>query len=152
MAAAGSEVRRLATGKLAALAFGVSADDWHVLQTAHPNVLLTGSDKAVSGFLDLLLPHLLPPVTESRCNPLVLPAHSNGTLILRDVSQLDGFGQQQLADWLSAAGHQTQVISTSSTSLYRLGEREVLSAPLYYSLNVVMLTLRDPLAPQRPDA
>jgi len=147
VAAAGSEVGRLSTGKLNALAFGVSADDWHVLQTAHPNVLLTGSDKAVSAFLDLLRPLLLPPVTESRCNPLVLPAHSNGALILRDVSQLDGVAQQRLADWLSGRGQQTQVISTSSTSLYRLVEREVLSAPLYYTLNVIMLTLRDPLAP-----
>jgi hypothetical protein len=137
----------LSTGKLKALAFGVSADDWHVLKTAHTNVLLTGSDKAVSGFLDLLLPLLLPPVTESRCNPLVLPAHSNGTLILRDVSQLDSAAQQRLADWLSAEDHQTQVISTSSTSLYRLVEREVLSAPLYYTLNVITLTLRDPFPP-----
>jgi hypothetical protein len=137
----------LATGKLRALAFGLSADDWHVLQTAHPNVLLTGSDKAVSGFLDLLRPLLLPPVAESRCNPLVLPAQSCGALILRDVSQLDGGAQQRLADWLSGPGRQTQVISTSSTSPYRLVEREVLSASLYYTLNVIMLTLRDPLAP-----
>jgi hypothetical protein len=137
----------LATGKLRALAFGVSADDWHVLQTAHPNVLLTGSDKAVSAFLDLLRPLLLPPVTESRCNPLVLPAYSDGALILRDVSQLDSVAQQRLADWLSGPGRQTHVISTSSTSLYRLVEREVFSAPLYYTLNVIMFTLRDPLAP-----
>ena len=137
----------MATGKLRALAFGVSVDDWHVLQSAHPNVLLTGSDKAISAFLDLLRPLLLPPVTESRCDALVLPAHSSGALILRDVSQLDSLAQQRLADWLSGPGQQTQVISTSSMSLYRLVEREVLSAPLYYTLNVIMLTLRDPLAP-----
>jgi len=137
----------LATGKLRALAFGVSADDWHVLQSTHPNVLLIGSDKAVSGFLDLLRPLLLPPVAETRCNPLVLPRHSNGGLILRDVSHLDGVGQQRLSDWLAGAGDHTQIISTSSTSVYRLVEREVLSAPLYYTLNVIMLALRDPLIP-----
>jgi hypothetical protein len=125
----------------------VSADDWRVLQAGHPNVLLTGSDKAVSAFLDLLRPLLLPPVTESRGNPLVLPAYSNGALILRDVSQLDSVAQQRLADWLSEPGRQTQVISMSSTSLYRLVEREVFSAPLYYTINVIMFTLRDPLAP-----
>jgi Sigma-54 interaction domain len=137
----------LATGKLRALAFGVSADDWRVLQTAHPNVMLAGSDKAVAGFLDLLRPLLRQPVSESRGNLLALPTHADGSLILRDVSQLDAAGQQRLADWLSGSGRQVQVVSTSSTSLYRLVEREVLSASLYYSLNVIMLTLRDPLAP-----
>jgi sigma-54-interacting transcriptional regulator len=137
----------LATGKLRALAFGVSADDWHVLQIAHPNVLLIGPDKAVAGFLELLLPLLRPPVTESGGSALVLPAHSDGTLILRDVSQLDDSSQRRLVDWLSDSGNQVQVISTSSSPLYRFVEREVLSASLYYSLNVIMLTLRDPLGP-----
>jgi Sigma-54 interaction domain len=137
----------LATGKLRALAFGVSADDWHVLQIAHPNVMLTGSDTAVAGFLDLLLPLLRQPVSESLGRQLTLPAQSEGTLILRDISQLDGADQQRLADWLSESGRKVQVVSTSSMSPYPLVERGVLSASLYYSLNVIMLTLRDPLAP-----
>ena len=137
----------MATGKRTARDFGVTADDWHVLQTTRPNVLLIGSDAAVAGFLDLLLPLLVPPITQGHSARLVLPADSGGTFILRDVSQLDARSQQRLAGWLTASGHRTQVISTSSSPLYPLVERGALSAPLYYGLNVIMLTLRDWLAP-----
>src|SRR3974377_1831348 len=54
--AAGPEVRRLAIGKLTALGFGVAEDEWRVLQTARPNVLLIGADRTVADFLALLLP------------------------------------------------------------------------------------------------
>ena len=137
----------MATGRPTVRDFAVTADEWRVLQTARPNVLLIGSDGAVSGFLDLLLPFLVPPITQNHPAGLVLPADSSGTFILRDVSRLDAGSQQRLAGWLIASGHRTQVISTSSSPLYPLVERGVLSAPLYYGLNVIMLTLRDWLAP-----
>lgn len=137
----------MATGRRTARDFGVTADDWHVLQTARPNVLLIGSDSAVAAFLDLLLPLLLPPITQGRQAALALPQHSGGTFILRDVSQLDAASQQRLADWMMESGHRTQVISTSSSPLYPLVERGALSAALYYGLNVIMLTLRDWSAP-----
>ena len=134
----------MATGKLTALSFGVAADDWHVLQTARPNVLLMGPDSAVTGFLELLLPRLQPPVSECRDGRFVLPAASGGTLILHEVSRLDAGNQQRLAEWLAESERQIQVISTSSCPLYPLVERNELSAPLYYSLNVIMIALRDP--------
>jgi len=40
----------LATGN-----FGVTVDDWHVLQTAQSNVLLIGPDAAVAASIELLL-------------------------------------------------------------------------------------------------
>ena len=133
----------MATGKLTALSFGVTADDWHVLQTARPNVLLIGPDAAVAGFLELLLPRLEQPVTDAR-GQFALPARSSGTLILRDVSQLDADSQQRLAEWLAGPERRMQVISTSACPLYPFVERNVLSAPLYYSLNVITITLREP--------
>ena len=39
-----------------------------------------------------------------------------------------------------------QVISTSPCPLYPFVERNALSAALYYSLNVIMITLREPSA------
>jgi len=134
----------LATGKLTARSFGVPADDWHVLQTARPNVLLIGSDAAVTGFLELLRPIVQPPVIESATGDLTLPSHASGTFILRDLSRLDAAGQQRLSAWLSESARTTQVISTSTVPLFPLVERDELSAPLYYSLNVIMLILRDP--------
>jgi hypothetical protein len=133
----------LATGKLTALSFGVTADDWHVLQTARPNVLLIGPDAAVAGFIELLLPLLKQPVTDVR-GEFAVPAQSGGTLILRDVSRLDTGSQQRLAEWLAGPERRMQVISTSQCPLYPFVECNALSAPLYYNLNVIMITLREP--------
>ena len=134
----------MATGKPTALSFGVTADDWHVLQTARPNVLLIGPDAAVAGFLELLLPLLEQPVTDARDGQFAPPPQSGGTLILRDVSRLDTGSQQRLAEWLAVPERRMQVISTSQCPLYPFVERNALSAPLYYSLNVIMITLREP--------
>ncbi len=133
----------MATGKTTALDFGVTADDWHVLQTARPNVLLIGPDAAVAGFLELLRPRLEEPVTDAR-GQFAIPSHSSGTLILRDVSQLDTDSQQRLAEWLAGPERRMQVISTSQCALYPFVERNALSAALYYNLNVIMITLREP--------
>jgi hypothetical protein len=137
----------LAIGKLTAAAFGIAADDWSVLQTARPNVLIIGSDDAVAAFLDLLRPLLQSPVSESLDGERILPSHTAGTLILRELPQLDAAGQDALASWLAQPDRQTQVISTSSCAIYPLVENETISASLYYSLNVIMLSLRDPYAP-----
>lgn len=134
----------MATGKLTALSFGVAADDWHVLQTARTNVLLIGPDAAVAGFLELLLPLLEPPVAEVRESQFALPSQSGGTLILRDVSRLDADTQQRLSTWLAGPDRRTRVISTSPSPLYPFVEHDALSATLYYTLNVITLTLREP--------
>jgi hypothetical protein len=137
----------LATGKLTALNFGVAADDWSVLQTAHPNVLLIGSDQAVAGFLPLLLPLLQPPVVHSLDGRLTLPPDPGGTLILRDVQRLAASDQERLTAWLAEPARRTQVISTASCQLYPLVERKVLSEPLFYNLNVITIALSDPHSP-----
>ena len=136
----------MATGKLTAQSFGVAADDWHILQTARPNVLLIGTETAVAGFLELLLPLLKAPLVHSHDGRFDVPPSATGTLILRDVSRLDGASQQQLVEWLSTAHRRTQVISTSSGPLYPFVERGDLAAPLYYSLNVVMIAVQDPVS------
>jgi hypothetical protein len=135
----------LATGKLTALSFGVAADDWNVLQTAHPNVLLIGSDPAITGFLQLLLPLLQPPVAHMN-GELNLPAVPGGTVILRDVQQLNTGDQQRLSAWMSEPMRRTQVVSTASCPLYPLVESKILEEGLFYSLNVIMLALTEPLS------
>ena len=134
----------MATGKLTALSFGVAADDWHVLQTARPNVLLIGPDAAVAGLLELLRPRLEPPVAEAREGQFGLPAQPGGTLILWDVSRLDADSQRRLSEWLTESARRTRVISTSPSPLYPFVERNALSAMLYYMLNVITLTLHEP--------
>jgi hypothetical protein len=137
----------LATGKLTALSFGVAADDWNVLQTARPNVLLIGTDQAVAGFLPLLLPLLQPPVVHSPGPTPTLPAGPGGTLILRDVHRLAAGDQERLTAWMAEPSRRTQVISTASCQLYPLVERKVLSESLFYNLNVITIALSDPNSP-----
>jgi hypothetical protein len=134
----------LATGKLTFGNLGIAADDWQVLQTARPNVLVIGPNAAVTGFIELLLPYLQTPVAEDHDGQFTAPPHPGGTLILHDVSRLDADNQERLSGWLAEPNRRTQVISTSSCSLYSFVEREVLSASLYYSLNVIMITLSEP--------
>ena len=137
----------MATGKLTALSFGVAADDWNVLQTAHPNVLLIGTDQAVAGFLPLLLPLLLAPIVNSPGPTLTLPTGPGGTLILRDVQRLAAGDQERLIEWMAEPSRRTQVISTASCQLYPLVERKVLSESLFYNLNVITIALSDPHSP-----
>jgi hypothetical protein len=129
---------------MTAASFGVAADDWHVLQTTRPNVLLIGSDGAIDGFLELLRPRFLPHVVEVACRRFAVPAPSTGTLILREVPELDSAGQQQLFAWMSELDRRAQVISTSSCPLYPLVEGGRLDASLYYNLNVLMIAVQDP--------
>ena len=136
----------MATGKLTALSFGVAADDWNVLQTARPNVLLIGSDQAVAGFLPLLLPLLQPPITDCPNGTLTLPASLSGTLILHDVQRLVAGDQQRVSVWMAESARRTQVISTAPAQLYALVERKVLSEPLFYCLNVITIALSNPVA------
>jgi hypothetical protein len=130
---------------MTAVSFGVAADDWHVLQTARPNVLLIGTDAAVDGFLELLRPRFLPPIIEVACSRFSLPAPSPATLILREIPGLDAAGQQQLFAWMSGSDRRIQVVSTSPCPLYPLVERQQLDASLYYSLNVLMIAVHDPV-------
>jgi hypothetical protein len=134
---------QLATGKLTALDFGVTADDWNVMRTARPNVLLLGSDSAVTGFLQLLLPLLQTPVVH-HTNGAALPPASSSTMILRDVGRLSADDQQRLFDWLAEPTRAAQVISTSSCPLFPLVERKALAEPLYYCLNAIMIALNEP--------
>jgi hypothetical protein len=136
----------LATGKLTALSFGVAADDWNVLQTARPNVLLIGSDAAVAGFLPFLLPLLQPPVTDTLAGSLTLPPGLSGSLILRDVQRLAALDQQRVTAWMAESARRMQIISTASGPLYPLVERKVLAEALFYSLNVITIALSNPMA------
>jgi len=135
----------LATGKLTALSFGVAADDWNVLQTARPNVLLIGPDQAVRGFLVLLLPLLQPPIADT-AESFALPVRLDGTLILRDVQALADDAQRRVSAWMAEPARRTQVISTASCQLYPLVERKVLAEALFYSLNVITLAVSQPVS------
>ena len=122
------------------------ADDWIVLQGAHPNVLLIGSDQAVTGFLQLLAPLLQPAIAQSGNGAPGLPSDPGGTLILRNVHRLAAGDQQRVSAWMSEPMRRTQVISTASRPLYPLVESKTFAEPLFYRLNVIMFSLTEDVA------
>jgi transcriptional regulator of acetoin/glycerol metabolism len=86
----------------------------------------------------------LAPIRHNADGAVILPAHTGGAMILRDVARLREEDQQRIARWLAEPERRTQVIATSSCPLFPLVERKVLAEALYYSLNVIMIALTDP--------
>jgi transcriptional regulator of acetoin/glycerol metabolism len=118
------------------------SEDWHVLCTAHPNLLVEGSESAVEATIFALTPHLAHPIHSWQpTSPLELDADAEGTLVLRDVDQLASGQQERLLQWFDARRARVQVIATASRPLFALVEGGTFLADLYYRLNVVCLDL-----------
>ena len=115
-----------------------------VLQ-ASSNVLLTGSDKAISAFLDLLRPLRC---HRSRKPRIARPARSNGALILRDVCSSMA---SPAAGGLAVRARPRRRRSSRRRPRPCIGSSNARCSPrLCITINVIMFTLRDPLAPTEP--
>lgn len=117
--------------------------DWRVLATAHPNVLVSGTDIAVDDVLRNLQGVCRQPVVTCwAADPLVLASPPpSGTLILRGVDALSLESQRRLLAWLDDAHGCAQVISTSAQPLWPRREAGMFLDLLYYRLNVVYFAL-----------
>ncbi len=121
-------------------------EDWRLLRTSHPNVLLTGCLAAAASALDDLRLCFRPPVV-AWCagTPLVLPpAAASKTLILNEVASLSVDDQLRLLAWLQWSNGATQVITTTSCPLFPLVERGAFSEGLYYYLSAICLDVVSP--------
>jgi hypothetical protein len=119
--------------------FSVAEEDWAVLTTAQPNVLLVGPEPLTSEFVEALRPTFRQPVSYWRASSQHAPASRPGTLILHDADRLTLEDQRQLDNWLAEASPM-QVVTIASTPLYPFVEGGQFLASLYYRLNVVYLT------------
>ena len=120
-----------------AIATGVPPDDWRLLVTARPNVLLEGAHEIT----DLIVGEakgFLPTPHATWCGA---PPRGDrpATLFVRSISALDHDQQHSLFDWLDSPGDRVQVISTTSEPLYPMVGRGVFLESLYYRLNVMRL-------------
>jgi hypothetical protein len=120
-------------------AFSVAEEDWAVLTTARPNLLLVGPRSLSAEFVSALLPSFRQPISVWHASSQDAPTARPGTLVLEDANQLTLEDQRRVDSWL---GEDTpmQVVTISPTPLYPLVERGVFLASLYYRLNVVSLT------------
>jgi transcriptional regulator of acetoin/glycerol metabolism len=118
-------------------------EEWRLLQSSHPNLLLAGQTSATSAALDALQTSFRGPVTVWRSgSPLVLPPpDAPGTLVLDNVGDLPPADQLRLIDWLLQDVGAVQVIASTAVPLLPLVERGAFLDALYYRLNVVCLNL-----------
>jgi sigma-54-interacting transcriptional regulator len=112
-------------------------DEWQLLVTARPNVLLEGPHEATDAIVGEAMGWLAEPHATWTGAPL--SCDRPATLVVRSVSALNQDQQHALLDWLDAPGARIQVISTTTDPLYPLVSRGVFLANLYYRLNVLLL-------------
>jgi hypothetical protein len=116
---------------------GVRPDDWRLLVTVRPNVLLEGARETTDVVVGEAMEWLpAPHATWCGAPP---PGDRPATLVVRSISALDRDQQRSLYDWLDVPGNRVQVISTTNEPLYPMVGRGVFLESLYYRLNVMRL-------------
>ena len=116
-----------------------SALDWHILQTARCNVLVTGIPETVERMLAALMPYLDQPVWCWTLDTVLPPTGDVGTLIIRNVDALSVNQQRELSSWLEqSAVTRTWVVSTTTVPLFQRVAAGLFSEVLYYRLNTLL--------------
>lgn len=113
-------------------------EEWDLVRTSHPNVLLTGPGDATARALAALRPSLRAPVvTWSAGHPPCFP--TKGTLVVIDPAALSREEQLRLVSWIRGDGALTQVVTASALPLWPLVSAGVFLEALHYYLNTVCL-------------
>ncbi|HEV3060921.1 MAG TPA: hypothetical protein VGY48_21925 [Vicinamibacterales bacterium] len=114
--------------------------EWQILWTARPNVLVTGLPAAVEQSLAALMPHLAVPVCDWTPDVLQRRPGEMKTLVIHDVDALSPEHQGALSAWLERpAGGRTQVVSTTNAPLFPRVVAGLFREELYYRLNTLVL-------------
>ena len=113
-------------------------DDLQSVRRWHPNILLIGPPTAAADLLPLLLSRCRPPVHEM-CGGCLTVMPDAGTLVLRDLAELDTGAQSELFQWLEAQDGRVQVISVAPAPLFPLVADGEFSEALFYRLNVMTM-------------
>jgi hypothetical protein len=113
-------------------------DDLQSFGRWRPNILLIGPPTAAADFLPLLLARCRPPVHEI-CGTHLTVMPDDGTVVLRDLADLDTGAQRALFCWLDAQDGRVQVVSVAPAPLFPLVAEGEFSEALFYRLNVVTM-------------
>jgi hypothetical protein len=118
----------------------VAPEDWALLQTIRPNLLLIGDRSRVEPVLTALRPMLRAPVASGDAGSGALPG-GGGTIIVRAPLDLGLDEQQRLLERLNDTSRPMQVVTTSDVSLLPAVEAGRFLPSLYYRLNVLTVML-----------
>ena len=121
----------------------VPTEEFEILCTWHPNLLIGGSREATTSALEALR-DVFRPVIASWAGVGALPmppVSGTQTLILRDADLLSSEEQHRLLAWLKQNSRRVQVVATTTRPLVELVETANFDASLYYALNVIYIKL-----------
>jgi hypothetical protein len=121
-------------------------EPWGMVVSNRIPVLVTGTDVSVGAFLDELEPLLPAPLTHIDCGAAfsLNGLATGGTVVLHHLDRCGLAAQRQLLECLPLWPLGTQVIGTSSRSLFPLIATGVFLDVLYYRLNIVHVELAAP--------
>ena len=119
-----------------------AAQDLAILRATHAHALLVGPTVAVDAAIATLQSDLRQPIVAwTPADTFEPPALTTGTLIVRDLANLERGQQTRFLDWVDHRHQGVQVISTSDGHVWSLVERGAFLTPLYYRLGVVCVDL-----------
>jgi DNA-binding NtrC family response regulator len=105
------------------------------------NVLVVGPDAAIVRLWTAVWSTLRKPVCWVEAGRLWFPPESAGTLVLRNVDELNRKDQERLFYWLQQEGRSTRVLASAPRVLFHQVEAGAFLSALYYRLNTLHMSL-----------
>jgi len=117
--------------------------EWTILGTSPVNGLLVGPRELTAAAMAEIEPGLRRPlVWWSPEEGADVPEIDAGTLVIRDVENLDSRQQEQLSRWIVVHSRGVQVLGLTREPLYEHVATGRFSTSLYYRLNTVVVEVR----------
>jgi hypothetical protein len=117
--------------------------EWSILRTSPVNGLLIGSpDLTAAAVAEMEKDLQQPLVWWSPDQGIDLPDLTGGTLVIRDVDDLDARQQEQLSRWIVLHAPGVQVLALAREPLFESVADGRFSAALYYRMNTVVVEVR----------
>ena len=117
--------------------------EWTILRTSPVNGLLVGSpDLTAAAVAEMEQSLRQPLVWWSPDQGVDLPDLTAGTLVIRDVDDLDARQQEQLTRWIALHALRVQVLALAREPLFERVADGRFSAALYYRMNTVVVEVR----------
>ena len=129
-----------------------SENEWLMLRTTRPNILVIGRAEFVESTVLALVAELPGPVTYLRPNAPP-PAYADAqVLVVPDVAALSTDRQREWLTWLGDLNvRRPQIVATSDVPIYPLVRRDEFSGVLYYRLNTILLDVQTAEAASRTE-
>jgi hypothetical protein len=120
-----------------------SENEWLMLRTVRPNILVIGRADFVESTVSALVAELPGPVSYLRPDAPPPAGDDAQMLVVRDVAALSADRQREWLTWLNELNvRRPQIVATSDVPVYPLVRRDEFSGVLYYRLNTILLDMQ----------